>query len=414
MSINHRPPPVELPFQVSGGSMSEALHGEHFSVECGDCGIPFACDATNPPVNELAVCPNCGYERNKFSTDHLRAGDRVNLKRHVPGKSKWNRWDVMACRSPDDNRKRIVKRVVGLPGEHISIRHGDIYVDGVMSRKDLSQLRAMAIFVNDDRYRTMISPTPQKRWGFDDPPQWERDSHGFVLRNPDDANVWLEYQHWACMPSLQKRETAMPVKDNYGYNQAIARKLHAVSDLMLTCDVSSGNWQSLSLRLSNRYGEFQVQLNHSNETVVLTEGTDVIATSGLSQLDVGETVQLELAYCDGQILFAINQREIIEQVIDPDREPVEPTATPLAISARGEKIEVGNLRILRDVHYLDPGGLGRDWDTGGPLSANQYLLLGDNVPISEDSRSWVTPGVDEELILGKVLSTNLRQPAQQH
>ena len=40
------------------------------------------------------------------------------------------RWEVAVFRSPDDAAQLCVKRVVGLPGESIAIRNGEISIDG--------------------------------------------------------------------------------------------------------------------------------------------------------------------------------------------------------------------------------------------------------------------------------------------
>jgi hypothetical protein len=37
------------------------------------------------------------------------------------------------------------------------------------------------------------------------------------------------------------------------------------------------------------------------------------------------------------------------------------------------------------------------------LGAAEYFVLGDNVPLSEDSRHWTEPGLPRKLLLGKVL-----------
>src|SRR5262245_54118827 len=45
------------------------------------------------------------------------------------------RWEVMIFRFPNDERALYVKRIVGLPGEKLAIRGGDVWVDGRIARK---------------------------------------------------------------------------------------------------------------------------------------------------------------------------------------------------------------------------------------------------------------------------------------
>ena len=63
--------------------MAETLCGPHYSVRCADCGIEFRCGVEFPPVDELAVCPNCGYPENQVDTASIVPGERVVIDRSV-------------------------------------------------------------------------------------------------------------------------------------------------------------------------------------------------------------------------------------------------------------------------------------------------------------------------------------------
>jgi len=58
----------------------------------------------------------------------------------------------MAFHPPRQLHELAVKRVVGLPGEIVQIRHGDVYIDGQIARKPLAVQRALAIPVDDAYY----------------------------------------------------------------------------------------------------------------------------------------------------------------------------------------------------------------------------------------------------------------------
>ena len=45
------------------------------------------------------------------------------------------RWEVMIFRFPHDERRLYVKRIVGLPGERLTVRGGDIWVNDAIARK---------------------------------------------------------------------------------------------------------------------------------------------------------------------------------------------------------------------------------------------------------------------------------------
>ena len=61
-------------------------------------------------------------------------------------------------------------------------------------------------------------------------------------------------------------------------------------------------------------------------------------------------------------------------------------------------------QVFRDLVYLDPAGLGRDWTAPARLGPDEVLVLGDNVPLSRDSRHWPQAAVPRPRWLGRVLT----------
>ena len=75
---------------------------------------------------------------------------------------------------------------------------------------------------------------------------------------------------------------------------------------------------------------------------------------------------------------------------------------PFGIAADGLSVVIRRLQVFRDVYYLDPQGLDRNWSAPVCLGDDEVLVLGHNVPISRDSRHWERPGVPGDRILGPV------------
>ncbi len=59
----------------------------------------------------------------------LKDQERVIISR-LGVKNNINRYDIVVLYKPDEPKKSIIKRVIGLPGEIIEIRQGDVYIDG--------------------------------------------------------------------------------------------------------------------------------------------------------------------------------------------------------------------------------------------------------------------------------------------
>lgn len=129
-------------FIIPTGSMAPTLYGEHGSITCADCGYGFAygvrgSSGGGPPIHRMArvFCPNCGHVNTnlKYNDDDLftEAGDRILVLKWTydlhGGELAPQRWDVVVFKDPKDGETNFIKRMVGLPGEVLSILDGDFY-----------------------------------------------------------------------------------------------------------------------------------------------------------------------------------------------------------------------------------------------------------------------------------------------
>ena len=63
----------------------------------------------------------------------LRDGDRLVVDRVAPSLGELTRGDVVVMRYPRNPAVDFVKRVVGLPGDRIALKHGQLWVNGAMA-----------------------------------------------------------------------------------------------------------------------------------------------------------------------------------------------------------------------------------------------------------------------------------------
>ena len=133
-----------------------------------------------------------------------------------------------------------IKRVLGLPGEEVQIRDGDLYVDGRLERKDLAQIRAMAMLVFDQ------DQAPKGGWH----ERWESPSGKSQMDIHVDGRKtphMLTYRNF----SLDTHKCE-PIRDEYAYNAGLHADSVCVHDFFVTCDlkVSAGRGV-LTLRLTD-------------------------------------------------------------------------------------------------------------------------------------------------------------------
>jgi signal peptidase I len=393
------------PVRIASGSMAPALLGPRRQAVCRDCGYRWTNDAAQTPADDSAVCPNCGCARNTLASS-LLPGEPVLIDRGAYWLRAPRRFEAAALGDPAAPERLTVKRIVALPGESLEVRGGELIVNGRFVRKSLAQFRELAVPVHDDRFCPKDSTLPP-RWR-DPQGQWSRSggthyyAGDFQSADPLASNpqfAWLAYHHWRCsaLPGLRTKES--PVLDDDGYNLGPPRQLNVVADLALRCRIQTIGAGCLAVALRSGGGEWQIRIRPRQGDVSLWRDGKKVATGTFSRR-WDEAFVLEAAICDGRILAAIDGKEVLAHICDAADE-LEPSSQPFALGAAGLAVEASELNITRDVYYLPPPGRG-NWKIG-PLGKDQYVLLGDNAAISQDSRTWSEPAVNRARLLGPVL-----------
>jgi signal peptidase I len=119
-------------FTCPTNSMAPTIVGRHWEAPCPRCGSPAygtpedgRLDTANRPV--LMICSrerrSCEVA-NPPHTEH--AGDRFIVSKFLRPR----RWDVIIFRLPEDPKILFCKRLMGLPGETVTIRDGAVWIDG--------------------------------------------------------------------------------------------------------------------------------------------------------------------------------------------------------------------------------------------------------------------------------------------
>jgi len=418
---NQSPPiPASIPTPILSGSMAPTLHGPAWQLLCGECDFQFLADANDISLNALdrACCPNCGNQTDVTTASSRSIAQRVRL-RAVRSQSQLERGTIVAA-SDDGADRHIVKRIAGLPGESIAICDGDIYADGRLCKKSLRLASGASgasqasnslprVLVHDDANRSASG----SRWK--------------LRANTDpDEIAWLEYCHTPSLPKPFQRGRLSPIKDNYGFNQSVSRSLNAVRDAWVEFRWTPTRFETL--HLEHRHGSQQVRCEleiASRQIVLEIEGDSRKFPFGLGNEPVDE-LHVLWGFLDGQICLVVNDHDLFSEPLDgdplPDQLPkaareFEGSERPFAIGflhrqGQGELKpeemigrEIHDLRIWRDVYYTRPNRSTSNptsiW-TSRLLEDDEYLLLGDNSPISVDARQGNSGYVKRDNIIGVV------------
>lgn len=406
---------------VPTGSMAPTLLGNHRELSCPNCGFRFMMGLDDGGRAGRPICPNCGQTGFDGLSSIESSGDRVLVQKFLYDLRRPRRWEVSVFHFPGEPTQAYVKRVVGLPGESIRIKKGDVYTDGRIARKTLAEQRATRILVFDNNFVPKDSPRfPRWRFhrgGFREglPTNWHADGPRFVhdaASKPSDSTDWIDYHHWD-----PERGRFSAVHDYIAYNGPDVPALNVVPDLMLEARVAAtSDVRSVAVRIDTEANRFVVEIpilrrgasptapvvSRNHRKVTLTS-----ARGGLKPVLPGTRGPLvEVSVMDHRLTAAIDGVLLFDPV-DFESEPgLDPGDSPIGIGVNGGHVVLSDVRIDRDVYYTSSLAYNPrrafGVDSAYPLGPDEFFVLGDNSPVSNDSRFWLgSPAVPGELFLGK-------------
>ncbi len=379
-----------VPVTVSGSSMATAMLGPHRFYRCPNCQHEFAVGLDQLPLGENAVCPDCGARRAAAArTDEQ--GERLAVDRTAFAWRVPRRWEAVVFRCPESAHDLCVKRVVGLPGESITLDDGDVLANGQVVRKSLAEQRAVRQLVdaagNNAEIRTThlgdVECRSSARWLSNDSAQLE-------YHQPNDG----------------------PITDEFGYNQGAAPPANRVADVMLTFEARVAGAGQLVLMAPNNAGRCELIADFARQEVRLQLGERTVAKRPLpvAAVSSGRVVEWTFSLFDQQVLLAISGDVVLTEKWDRGQLSRVGPGAPLAIGVRGLSGEIGRIRVWRDVYYAlrhsdgRQHGAERNGSVSWRLGPGEFFVLGDNAAISDDSRSWLSKaGLDAKLLIGKPL-----------
>lgn len=383
------------PVQVAGNSMAPALLGEHYSVACPQCQSLLVFAADLKPSAPSAACPHCGNPSVPLENAPLHVGDSLMVDRFSESLGPLVRGDLVVVRSPDDSRQLCVKRILGLPGESVALRWGDVWIDGRPATKSLAEQRALRLLLHKET-------STNRRWQMAPEATWLwNNRHWQIDCRATEKTYWLQYQH------PQRR----PLTDEYNYNVGLTRQLNPVRDIMLVANISVLGEGRLLLEFGQEIPTCRVAIEPSTKKVSLHVGdafaADRCLTRILSDRLSGDGVLVELSNFDGKILLAMDGEVLLNVPHVPESAPTA-SSQPVSIGATDLRVSLQNLSLYRDIYYCSQAvGLApMPENVVHRLSLGHYYLLGDNSPISVDSRSWGP--VAQGLIVGRPLAPGFR------
>jgi signal peptidase I len=413
---------------VPTGSMAPTLLGMHRDYTCTNCGFRFALGTDEEGRGGRPVCPNCGELDLEGAPVVEASGDRLLVHKYLFDLRDPRRWESAVFQNPADPGQAYVKRIVGLPGEAVEIRGGDIYIDGRIARKTLDQQRALRVLVYDHDYTPSDLDRYPRWWFRRDGPRWAsgsgwRTEGSRLVRDatPESGGRadWVQYRHWQA-----DRKQYGPVRDFIAYNGLDLPGDSRVDDLTIAADVQIGaGIEAVQVRLTSGGDSFRVSLPAagSGRSLEVRRNGRAVPVQGRAAAPPPDHVgvhRLEASLVDRRLTVALDGVPVFEPIdYDDPRYAPGSSQSPVALGVIGAgEAELSALKIYRDVYYTDALATApqRPFGVGEPyrLGPGEYFVLGDNSPVSNDSRFWPgSPVVRRSLFVGKPFLVHLPSQA---
>lgn len=483
-------------YLISTGSMAPTLLGYHKQVTCPTCSHQFAkgmsleeaessssmastasASVSDPNGLSGTACPNCGRTGLTVEALPKNEGDQLLVNKHAFALRSPHRWEVIVFRNPSEPLEAYVKRVVGMPGEKIEIRDGEVLANGVRQRKTLSAQLGTRILVDEHQHQPDADNEDwEPRWSPEtSESNWTAQESGFRFEPSQrgDSLDWLEFRHWVVSGGTHRSEVSLaawpqeltspsaqfsdleydterkqlavtgalsaaerdrwldrtedevfhkalnrlyrrshfaPITDEYGYNQRYqGTRSFRVRDLMLEFAIERIPTAGLLVaQLVDGPGHVDFQFDFSAGQVRIAPSSHPAADRVLKLPNLKSgTHRVIVSIFDGQAVVGVDDQPVGEPLplANHVQEPAAPwVERPARIGATGAMISISDLRLYRDVYYTPKN----DADVKSfQLGDQEFFVLGDNSPVSVDSRCWDSPGVPEQSLIGKPFIVHL-------
>jgi signal peptidase I/rubredoxin len=213
----------------------------------------------------------------------------------------------------------------------------------------------------------------------------------------------------AAIEELFEQSHVAPITDDYGYNRANAGLIPlAVRDTFLECEVALGPGSgAVTFEVSDGRLTFQVVFDRGkNEArLELVGQREPLRSAALAAEQLAKPFQFEFSTFDRQVIAAVNG-VLLFPAWECPTDRAEPSRVPVRFGVRGGAVDVSRLRVYRDIYYTR--GQGRNGvDQPIQLGADEFFVLGDNSPVSNDGRSWPQGAIKRSQLIGKPFAVHL-------
>ncbi len=369
------------------------------------------------PIGNTAVpssrCPRCS--RNNLMTAEampVANGDRILVLKCIYQFIEPKRWDVIVFKNPPEPTINYIKRLIGLPGEKVQIIDGDIYIDDKIARKPAKIQKELWMPVYNNDYQPV-----RPRDGLFNGHIWAQpfrnvgDSKWDTTNSNSPTIFHLDSSGDQINSIVYDTSIGNDFKATYAYNDIDRYSdMPICTDLMVRFDCRVADSQHrkasgggrIGIALSKYETTYKAWIDLAGEMVIVKSDKDGRTNDlvRLGSVPVTESALVKFANVDHRLIFQYGSKKLTYDLgrnlgdAGPIREDIEPR---VEIFGSG-KLTLSHIAIFRDIHYTEPrfssSNDGGRATKNNPfiLGENEFFVLGDNSPNSEDGRLWNRDG----------------------
>jgi signal peptidase I len=297
---------------------------------------------------------------------------------------------------PENHSKRpknYIKRLIGLPGETIRIRHGDIFVDGQPAVRPPEVQNAQWQFVYDsaDVPKRPVEGVPAA-WVVE---QGAAKLDGAALRLTPSAGGRAEARYGRRISDISAYS---------GYDSRL--EYYPVGEIKWDVEVTLDRAGILRLAIDEDELHYVGAVRFGTvaaKTSLRASGHGVTSVESEVAAEPGKPHRVTFTNASGRLELAVDGETVLS-CAHPMPENEQTVSSGAALSVESAQAEFSRVRLCRSIYYRPPEANGSyAIDTSGRhvmmpfsligpdgyrLPEGQYLVLGDNQPNSWDSRYW--------------------------
>jgi signal peptidase I len=353
-------------------------------------------------------CPNCNRNLMTAEAIPVANGDRILVLKCIYQFIDPKRWDVIVFKNPPEPTINYIKRLIGLPGEKVQIIDGDIYINDKIARKPAKIQKELWMPVYDNDYQPVRPEDDSFNGHIWAQPFGNVGDSKWVTTNSNSPTIFsLDSPGGQINTMVYDTSIGNDFKATYAYDDIDTYSYMPVcSDLMVRFDCRTTNPDgNIGIALSKYETTYRAQVLFSTGTIIITkqeEGEDPVELirESIEHARMNEQTPVKFADVDHQLVFEYGGTKWTHDLgrdledAGPIREDIEPR---VEIFGSG-RLTLSHIAIFRDIHYTEPRFSSRSEpgratkDNPFILEKDQFFVLGDNSPNSEDGRLWDRAG----------------------